>query len=78
MRRTSIIWWIIRSMKKIDWKRLGWAIKEELGILLVVAAMLVLIAIPWVFILLTDSYWWILLYPLAFFIGGVWEKYNER
>lgn len=65
-------------MKKIDWKRLGWAIKEELGILLVVAAMLVLIAIPWVLTLLTDSYRWILLYPLAFFIGGVWEKYNGR
>ena len=65
-------------MKKIDWKRLGWAIKEELGILLVIAAMFVLIAIPWVFILLTKSYWWILLYPLAFFVGGVYEKYNGR
>lgn len=65
-------------MKKIDWKRLGWAIKEELGILLVIAAMLVLIAIPWVLIFLTDSRWWILLYPAAFFVGGVWEKYNGR
>lgn len=63
---------------KIDWKRLGWAIKEELGIILVVAVILVLIAIPWVLIFLTDSRWWILLYPAAFFVGGVWEKYNGR
>lgn len=65
-------------MKKIDWKRLGWAIKEELGILLVIAVMFVLIAIPWVLIFLTESHWWILLYPAAFFIGGVYEKYNGR
>lgn len=65
-------------MKKINWKRLWWAIKEELGILLVVAVILILIAIPWVFIFLTGSRWWILLYPAAFFIGGVWEKYNGR
>ena len=63
---------------KINWKRLWWAIKEELGILLVVAVILILIAIPWVFIFLTGSRWWILLYPAAFFIGGVWEKYNGR
>ena len=65
-------------MKKINWKRLGWAIKEELGIVLVVAVILVLIAIPWALIFLTDSRWWILLYPAAFFVGGVWEKYNGR
>ena len=63
---------------KINWKRLWWAIKEELGILLFVAIMLIFIAIPWVFIYLTGSYWWILLYPAAFFIGGVYEKYNGR
>lgn len=65
-------------MKKIDWKRLWRAIKEELGISLFVDVMLILIAIPWVLIYLTDSYWWILLYPVAFFIGGVYEKYNGR
>ena len=65
-------------MKKINWKRLRWAIKEELGILLVVAIMLILIAIPWVLIFLTGSRWWILLYPAAFFVGGVYEKYNGR
>ena len=63
---------------KINWKRLWWAIKEELGILLVVAVILILIAIPWVLIFLTGSRWWILLYPAAFFIGGIYEKYNGR
>ena len=65
-------------MKRIDWKRLWRAIKEELGILLVVAIMLSFIALPWVLIFLTGSRWWILLYPVAFFIGGVYEKYNGR
>lgn len=63
---------------KINWKRLWWAIKEELGILLFVAILLIFIAIPWALIFLTSSYWWILLYPAAFFIGGVYEKYNGR
>ena len=63
---------------KINWKRLWWAIKEELGILLSIVVMLIFLAIPWVLIFLTGSHWWILLYPVAFFIGGVYEKYNER
>ena len=63
---------------KINWKRLWWAIKEELSILLFVAIALVFIAIPLALMFLTGSYWWILLYPAAFFIGGVYEKYNGR
>ena len=63
---------------KINWKHLWWAIKEELCILLVVAVILILIAIPWALIFLTKSQWWILLYPAVFFAGGVWEKYNGR
>lgn len=63
---------------KINWKRLKWAIREELGILLVIIVMLIIIAIPWILIYLTNFRWWILLYPVAFFIGGVYEKYNGR
>ena len=63
---------------KINWKRIWWAIKEELGIFLFVVVMLIFIAVPWVLIYLTGSYWWISLYPAAFFIGGVYEKYNGR
>ena len=63
---------------KINWKRLWWAIKKELGILLFVAIMFIIIIIPWALIYLTGFYWWILLYPAALFIGGVWEKYNGR
>ena len=61
---------------KIDWKRLKWAIKEEICIVLVVIIIIAFLAIPWVFIFLTGSRWWILLYPITFFIVGVWEKYN--
>ena len=62
-------------MKKINWKRLGWAIKEEALIALVVIIIVAFLVIPWVLIFLTDSRWWILLYLAAFFVGGVWEKY---
>lgn len=63
---------------KIDWKRLGWAIKEEALIALTAFIIIAFLAIPWVFIFLTGSRWWILLYPITFFIGCVWEKYNEN
>jgi hypothetical protein len=63
---------------KIDKKRLLWALREELYIVLAVVIIVALLAIPWVFIFLTDSFWWILLYPAAFFVIGVWEKYNGR
>ena len=63
---------------KINWKRLGWAIKEEALIVLVVIIIVAFLAIPWIFIFLTGSQLWFLLYPAAFFVGGVWEKYNGR
>lgn len=63
---------------KINWKRLWWAIKKELGILLFVAVMLFFIAIPWALIYLTGFYWWILLYPAALFIDGVYGNYKGR
>ena len=65
-------------MKKLNYKRLLWAIKEELGSSLIVVIMLSLVALPWILAVLTDSGWWLLLYLIAFFIGGVWEKYNEK
>ena len=65
-------------MSKINWKRLGWAIKEEALIALVVIIIIAFLAIPWVLIFLTGSRWWILLYPIAFFVGCVWEIYNEN
>jgi hypothetical protein len=63
---------------KIDKKRLLWALREELYIVLAVVVIVILLAIPWVLMFLTDSRWWILLYPAAFFVIGVWEKYNGR
>lgn len=65
-------------MNKINWKRLLWAIKEEALVVLGIIFILALLAIPWIYIALTKSYWWILLYPIGIFIGGVWEKYNGR
>ena len=61
---------------KINWKRLGWAIKEEALIALVAIIIIAFLVIPWVFIFLTGSRWWILLYPIAFFVIETWENYN--
>ena len=63
---------------KIDKKRLLWALREELYIVLAVVIIAALLAIPWVLIFLTGFRWWILLYPAAFFVIGVCEKYNGR
>lgn len=63
---------------KIDKKRLLLAIREEFYTVLIFVAMVALLAIPWVFIFLTDSFWWLLLYPAVFFVDGVCEKYNGR
>ena len=63
---------------KIDKKRLIWALREELYIVLAVVIIVALLAIPWALMFLTNSLWWILLYPAAFFVIGVLEKYNGR
>lgn len=62
---------------KINWKRLWWAVKEELYILLAVIIIAALFAIPFALIFLTGSRWWFLLYPVVFFIGCIWEKYER-
>lgn len=64
-------------MNKINWKRLLWAIKEEVVVVLGIIFIIVLLALPEICIL-TKSCWLLLLYPIGAFILGVWEKYNGR
>ena len=61
---------------KIDWKRLRYAAKETALIMLCGVIMIAFLTVPWVFIFLTSSRWWILLYPVAFFVIETWENYN--
>ena len=61
---------------KIDWKRLRYAAKETALIMLCGVIMIAFLTVPWVFIFLTGSRWWILLYPVAFFVIETWENYN--
>lgn len=61
---------------KINWKRLRYAVKETALIMLCGIIMIAFLAIPWIFIFLTGSCWWILLYPATFFVIETWENYN--
>ena len=62
----------------IDWKRLRKAMIDSIGIM-VVGIILALFAFgPILLCWASSSLWWLILYPIAFFIGNTWEKYNEH
>ena len=63
---------------KIDWKRLRYAAKETVLVMLCGIIMVAFLAIPWVLLFLTGSRWWFLLYPITFFVIETWENYNGR
>ena len=65
-------------MKKINWKRLGWAIKETGLKTIVIMILFGLFFLPGLIAILTNCAWWFILYPIFYFIGEVWEKYNGR
>lgn len=63
---------------KINWKRLCRAMVDSIGIM-VAGIVLVLFAFgPALLCWVSTSLWWLVLYPVVFFIGNTWEKYNEH
>ena len=63
---------------KIDRKRLRRAMIDSIGII-VAGSVLALFAFgPILLCWASSSLWWLILYPVVFFIGNTWEKYNER
>ena len=63
---------------KINWKKMRAAMVDSIGIM-VAGIILVLLAFgPALLCLASDSLWWLILYPIGFFIGNTWEKYNGR
>ena len=78
MRRTSIIWWIIYRLKKVNWKRLFWAMRETIFIMLTGIIGVGLVLLPLILSIMTDNSLWFILYGLAFFILTTYEKYNGR
>ena len=65
-------------MKKINWKRLKWAIKEVSSETLVAVIFWGLCLLPGFIAILTNCAWWLILYPFLYFIAEIWEKYNDR
>jgi hypothetical protein len=61
---------------KIDWKRLRYAAKETALIMLCGVIMIAMIGVPVFLCLLTNTSWFLLLYPLIFFVVETWENYN--
>lgn len=63
---------------KINWKKMRAAMTDSLGIM-VVGLIMVLFALgPALLCFYNGSMWWLILYPIVFFIANTWEKYNER
>lgn len=63
---------------KIDWPRLRKAAKETALIMLFGVIVVAMIGLPVFLCLATNSFWFLLLYPLTFFIVETWETYNGR
>lgn len=63
---------------KINWKRLRYAAKETALIMLCGVIMIAMAAVPAFLCLATNTFWFLFLYPLIFFVAETWEKYNGR
>ena len=61
---------------KINWPRLGNAAKETALIMLTGIVMLAIVGLPMFLCAVTNTFWFVFLYPLGFFIVTTWEKYN--
>lgn len=63
---------------KINWKRLFWAMRETILIMLTGIIGVGLVLLPLILSIMTDNSLWFILYGLAFFILTTYEKYNGR
>lgn len=63
---------------KVNWKRLFWAIKETIFIMLTGTIGVGLVLLPLILSIVTGNSFWFILYGLAFFILTTYEKYNGR
>lgn len=61
---------------KIDWPRLRNAAKEAALIMLTGIIMIAIVGLPVFLCLATNIIWFVLLYPLIFFVVTTWENYN--
>lgn len=63
---------------KINWKKMRAAMVDSLAVM-VAGLIIALFALgPALLCFYTGSMWWLILYPIVFFIANTWEKYNER
>lgn len=62
----------------VNWKRLGWAVKETFLSMLFGVFLIGLVVAPIALALITDNGWWFLIYAAVFFIGETWETYEGR
>ena len=61
---------------KINWPRLRNAAKEAALIMLTGFVLIAIVGLPVFLCLATDIIWFVLLYPLIFFVVTTWENYN--
>ena len=63
---------------KINWAKLRKSAKESVFIMITGLVMAVMIGLPVFLCLVTESLWFLILYPVVFFVVNTWENYNGR
>ena len=63
---------------KINWTKLRKSAKETAFTMIAGFVMVAMVGLPVFLCLVTESLWFLILYPIAFFIENTWENYNGR
>ena len=63
---------------KINWKKMRAAMVDSIGIMVAGIVLVSLAFGPALLCWASASLWWLILYPIGFFIWNTWEKYNGR
>jgi hypothetical protein len=61
---------------KIDWKRLCYAAKETMLDMLCGVIVIIVAGVSIFLCLVTNTFWFLFLHPLIFFVVETWENYN--
>ena len=63
---------------KINWTKLRKSAKESVFTMIAGLVMVAMVGLPAFLCFATESLWFLILYPIVFFIANTWENYNGR
>lgn len=63
---------------KVNWTKLRKSAKESVFTMIASLVMVAMVGLPAFLCFVTESLWFLILYPIVFFIANTWENYNGR